>query len=117
MADFFISYNAADAAKAEWIAHTLRGDGFSVRFAQSELEAGDSIVGWMREALDDSDRLIAVSSPDYFDPSAVYSEMEREAFSLDLSERIRRHDHSRHCARGGSAEDLCAAVAGRPDGG
>ena len=80
MADFFVSYNQADEAKAEWIAHALREAKFSVRFAKWELGEGGSIAGWMREAIEDSDRLIAVCSPDYFDPKAGYSEIERQAF-------------------------------------
>ena len=80
MADFFVSYNSADAERAGWIAHQLKAAGFSVRFAPWELKVGDNIAAWMTEATDDSDRMIAVCSPDYFDPKARYSEMERLGF-------------------------------------
>jgi len=47
-ADFFISYTSADAAKAEWIAYTLREAGFCVPL--SKLELGQiNIPNWINE--------------------------------------------------------------------
>jgi hypothetical protein len=43
VADFFVSYNSADEAKAEWIAFTLRDAGFAVRFAPWEIGADASL--------------------------------------------------------------------------
>ena len=45
MAHFFISYNAADFKKAEWIAWTLREAGYSVRFAPWEIGVGGAMDG------------------------------------------------------------------------
>jgi tetratricopeptide (TPR) repeat protein len=40
---------------------------------------GTNIAIWMNEALEDSDRLVAIVSPDYLKPGAVYSAAERVA--------------------------------------
>jgi tetratricopeptide (TPR) repeat protein len=79
MADFFLSYNGADASMAGWIAWTLRDVGYSVRFAEWELSAGYDIAQWMAEALEDSSAMICVASPDYIKPAAKYSALERAA--------------------------------------
>lgn len=79
MADFFLSYNGADVAMAEWIAWTLRDAGYSVRFAKWELAPGHDIAQWMAEALEDSSAMVCVASPDYLKPAAKYSALERAA--------------------------------------
>ncbi|MGD9913957.1 MAG: FxSxx-COOH system tetratricopeptide repeat protein [Rhizobiaceae bacterium] len=79
MADFFLSYNGADVAKAEWVAWTLRDAGYAVRFAKWELGAGYDIAQWMAEALEDSRAMVCVASPDYLKPAAKYSALERAA--------------------------------------
>lgn len=81
--DFFISHTERDRQKAAWIARALVDAGFSVRFAPWELSAGDDIADWMIGAMEDCDRMIAVCSPDYFSPEAVYSERERRVFFHD----------------------------------
>jgi len=79
MADYFLSYNGADASMAGWIAWTLRDAGYSVRFAEWELGAGYDISQWMIEAVEDSNAMICVASPDYLKPAAKYSALERAA--------------------------------------
>ncbi len=71
---FFISFNANDRGKAEWIAWVLREAGHEVAIHTWELSAGDNIPLWMNERLAWADRLIAVVSPDYVE--AAYSAME-----------------------------------------
>ena len=80
MADFFISYNSADADKAKEVAEAFRAGGFSVRFAGSEIGLGDGIDRWMWEAIEDCDRCIGIFSPDYLKKDAKYSKTERETF-------------------------------------
>jgi len=79
MADFFISYNAADFKKAEWIAWILREAGYAVRFAHWEIGVGGDIAQWMERALQDCKAMICVASPDYLKPQAKYSALERAA--------------------------------------
>ena len=79
MTTFFISYNSADKAVAEKVAAAMEAAGQRVRFAGWEVVIGTNIGVWMGEALGDCDRLIAIVSPDYLKPGAVYSEAERVA--------------------------------------
>jgi len=79
MSDFFISYNAADFKKAEWIAWILREAGYAVRFAHWEIGVGGDIAQWMERALQDCRAMICVASPDYIKPPAKYSALERAA--------------------------------------
>lgn len=79
MADYFLSYNSADQAKAEWVAWTLRDAGYAVRFAKWELGAGHDIAQWMTEALEDCEAMVCVASPDYLKPQAKFSALERAA--------------------------------------
>jgi hypothetical protein len=79
VATFFISYNSADAEIAGKVATALEAAGQRVRFAGWEVVVGTNIAIWMNEALEDSDRLVAIVSPDYLKPGAVYSAAERVA--------------------------------------
>ena len=79
MTTFFISYNSADAVIAEQVAQALEDAGQRVRFAGWEVRIGINIGVWMNEALEECDRLVAIVSPDYLKPGAVYSEVERVA--------------------------------------
>ncbi len=79
MADYFLSYNSADQAKAEWVAWTLRDAGYAVRFAKWELGAGHDIAQWMTDALEDCEAMVCVASPDYLKPQAKFSALERAA--------------------------------------
>ncbi len=71
---FFISFNAADRAKAHWIAWTLKEAGHEVAVHDWEIPAGGNAPLWMNQRLAWADRLIAVISPDYL--PARYSPME-----------------------------------------
>lgn len=63
--DFFISYTSADEAWAVWIAHVLEEAGYSVVIQAWDFRPGSNFVIEMQKALQSSDRLIAVLSPDY----------------------------------------------------
>ena len=71
---FFISFNATDKSKADWIAWTLKEAGHEVAVYDWEIPAGGNIPLWMNTKLAWADRLIAVVSPDYV--AARYSPME-----------------------------------------
>ncbi|MEM1385317.1 MAG: tetratricopeptide repeat protein, partial [Pseudomonadota bacterium] len=77
--DFFISYNSADKAHAEAINRALRKKGYTTHFAGTDLPDGGNIPVWMDRALGASTQVLALCSPDYFKPEAVYSEVERAA--------------------------------------
>ncbi|MEM9431568.1 MAG: TIR domain-containing protein [Pseudomonadota bacterium] len=75
--DYFISYNAADRPHAEAINGRLRDAGFTTHFAGTDVTDGGNIPIWMDRALGASTRVLALCSPDYFKPEAVFSEVER----------------------------------------
>ncbi|MEO0989405.1 MAG: toll/interleukin-1 receptor domain-containing protein [Pseudomonadota bacterium] len=77
--DFFISYNSADAAHADAINAALRDAGYTTHYAGTDLPLGSNIAVWMDNALFTSTQVLALCSPDYFKPEAVYSEAERSA--------------------------------------
>lgn len=63
--DFFVSYTAVDEERATWIADVLRGAGYSVLIQTQDFPPGSNFVLGMQQALQSSDRLIAVLSSDY----------------------------------------------------
>ena len=65
MPDFFISYNKADREWAEWIAWQLEKDGFSTVLQAWDFRPGCNFVLEMQKATEDSERTIAVLSPDF----------------------------------------------------
>lgn len=78
MKDFFISYNKNDLRWAEWIAWILEEAGFTVNIQAWDFKPGEDFVQRMNESLDESRKLIAVLSQDYFD--AKYTIVEWEHF-------------------------------------
>ena len=64
-ADFFVSYTSIDEGWAEWIAHVLEEAGYTVVLQAWDFRPGSNFVIEMQRALQSSDRLIAVLSPDY----------------------------------------------------
>jgi hypothetical protein len=62
---FFISYNHVDEQWARWIAHVLGDAGYSVIIQAWDFRPGSNFVLEMEKALQQSDRMIAVLSPDY----------------------------------------------------
>jgi hypothetical protein len=65
MQDFFVSYNKADREWAEWIAWQLEKDGFSTVLQAWDFRPGCNFVLEMQKATEDSERTIAVLSPDF----------------------------------------------------
>ena len=63
--DFFVSYTSADEQWAVWIAHVLEEAGYTVVIQSWDFRPGSNFVVEMQKALQSSDRLIAVLSPDY----------------------------------------------------
>ena len=70
LTDFFISYNRADVAWAEWIDWRLRKAGYSTRVQVYDFRPGANFVAEMDRAAREAQRTIAVLSPDYL--AAVY---------------------------------------------
>ncbi|MFZ5450209.1 MAG: FxSxx-COOH system tetratricopeptide repeat protein [Thermodesulfobacteriota bacterium] len=64
--DFFISYNKADKAWAEWIAWELEDKGHTCVLQAWDFRAGGNFIAEMDQALRVAQRTIAVFSPDYF---------------------------------------------------
>lgn len=63
--DFFISYNKADKAWAEWIAWELENEGFTCVLQAWDFRPGGNFVLEMDKAAKLASRTIAVLSPDY----------------------------------------------------
>jgi len=81
--DFFISYNKADRAWAEWIAWTLEEKGgYVVKIQAWDFRPGSNFAVEMQKAAAESDRTLAVLSPDYLKSPFAVSEW-AAAFSKD----------------------------------
>lgn len=74
MTNFFISYNKADRAWAEWIAWQLEEARYSTFLQAWDFRAGGNFVLDMHKAASEAERTIAVLSPDYL--TALYTEPE-----------------------------------------
>jgi hypothetical protein len=72
--DFFISYTSVDEPWAEWISHVLEEAGYAVIVQAWDFRPGSNFVIQMQRALQSSDRLIAVLSPDYLEARFSRSE-------------------------------------------
>ncbi|MBF0551670.1 MAG: toll/interleukin-1 receptor domain-containing protein [Deltaproteobacteria bacterium] len=80
--DFFISYNQADKAWAEWIAWVLEEAGYSTIIQAWDFRAGENFVLKMQEAATGTERTIAVLSENYL--RAEYTQPEwANAFARD----------------------------------
>ena len=106
MKDFFISYNGADRAWAEWIAWQLEGAGHSVVIQAWDFRQGGNFVLDMQRAVEEAQRTIIVLSPDFLAAKAsgltwtqAYEERQREA---RIAASIKRAE-ARAAALGGSA--------------
>lgn len=82
MKDFFISYNKADAKKAEWIAWQLEEAGYTTIIQAWDFGPGDNFVLTMQKAATEAKRTIAVLSPDYLQAKFTASEW-AAAFAQD----------------------------------
>jgi hypothetical protein len=81
MQKFFISYNNKDRSWAEWIAWSLKAAGHGVTIDVWDFRPGHNFVVKMHEALQSSDRLLAVLSPDFL--NADFPEAEWAATFAD----------------------------------
>lgn len=75
--DFFVSYNKVDKQWAKWIAATLEAEGYSCIIQAWDFRPGDNFVLDMHNALINSERFIAVLSPDYL--TSLYCQAEWSA--------------------------------------
>ena len=77
--DFFISYNKADRAWAEWIAwHLEETGGYSVAIQAWDFGPGCNFVLEMDRAIKECERLVAVLSPDYL--TSLFTQPEWAAY-------------------------------------
>ena len=67
--DFFVSHAGADAAWAEWVAWQLKEAGYTVELDLWDWSAGRNLMGAISDALDRSDRVVALFSAAYFERS------------------------------------------------
>lgn len=74
MKNFFISYNKADKAWAEWIAWILEEAGYSVIFQAWDFRPGENFVFKMDEAAAGTERTIAVLSESYLKAAFTQTE-------------------------------------------
>jgi hypothetical protein len=72
--DFFISYNGADRAWAEWIAWQLEEAGLTCVVQAWDFRPGSNFVLEMQRAATESERTVAVLSPEYL--AALYTQPE-----------------------------------------
>ena len=80
--DFFVSYNKADRAWAEWIAWQLEADGYTILIQAWDFLPGSNFVLEMQRAAAAAKRTIAVLSPDYLE--ALFTQPEwAAAFASD----------------------------------
>jgi len=63
--DFFVSFNKADRRWAEWIAWQLEAAGYTVIFQNWDFAPGGNFVLNMHQAVENSERTIAVLSTDF----------------------------------------------------
>jgi hypothetical protein len=63
--DFFVSFNSADRAWAEWIASELEAAGYTTFFQHWDFRPGSNFVLEMHKAAALADRTVAVLSPEY----------------------------------------------------
>jgi tetratricopeptide (TPR) repeat protein len=82
MKDFFISYNKANKAWAEWIAWTLEESGYSVVIQAWDFRPGENFVLKMQEAAAGTRQTIAVLSEDYLKAEYTHPEW-AAAFARD----------------------------------
>ena len=87
--DFFVSYNSADRAWAEWIAWELEDAGHSVVIQAWDFRPGVNFVLEMHRATIEADRTVAVLSPNYLSAEFTLHEW-AAAFAADPSGKVRK---------------------------
>jgi tetratricopeptide (TPR) repeat protein len=83
MNDFFISYNEADRAWAEWIAWQLEEAGYSISIMPWDFRPGSNFILEMDRAARKSNRIIVILSPNFVNSIFSFPEWEA-AFLKDL---------------------------------
>ena len=84
MVHFFISYNHADTAWAEWLAWQLESAGYTTVLQAWDFRPGANFVLEMQRATTEAERTIAVFSPDFL--QSLYTAPEwASAFAEDPS--------------------------------
>lgn len=84
MKDFFVSYNKADRAWAEWVAWQLEEAGYTTIIQAWDFRPGSNFVLKMQEAAAKAEKTIAILSRDYL--NALYTQPEwAAAFAQDSS--------------------------------
>ena len=68
--DFFISYAGPDRPWARWIGSVLEADGFTVELDEWDWPPGSDSVERVNRALERAERMLAVWTPRYFDPTS-----------------------------------------------
>ena len=63
--DFFVSYTGSDRAWAEWVAWELENAGYTTVLASRDFNAGANFITELDRSLSESERVIALLSPDY----------------------------------------------------
>jgi len=80
--DFFISFNRADRAWAEWVAWQLEEEGYTTLLQAWDFRPGGNFVLDMQRAAEGSERTLAVLSPDFL--ASEYTQPEwAAAFARD----------------------------------
>ena len=74
MKDFFISYSPKDKNWAEWIAWQLEDAGYKVAIRAWDIRPGGNIILDLQKAIAESERTIAVLSPDFMSSVIVKPE-------------------------------------------
>jgi hypothetical protein len=80
--DFFVSYNHADEKWATWIAWTLEQEGYSVYIQAWDFRPGSNFALEMHKSVQNTDRTIAVVSPDFLQSTFTAPEW-AAAFATD----------------------------------
>lgn len=89
MKNFFISYNSADRAWAEWIAWVLEENGYSVIVQDWDFRPGGNFILDMQQATAEAERTVMVLSEAYL--NAVYTQPEwAAAFKQDATSTERK---------------------------
>jgi len=84
--NIFISVAGPDRPWARWIAQQLRREGHVVEYDEWCWNGGTSFLDNMDKALASAQRIVAVVSPNYFDPNS-YGREEREAALCQAHDR------------------------------
>lgn len=85
--DFFISYTNKDEQQALWIDKILKRDGYTTIIQACDFKAGETFTGNMHKALQNSERLIAVLSDDYFKSAMCNKEWENAFYKYCEDDR------------------------------